>query len=68
MITVCAGKLMPQANVAVQQSTLIKPCSNNCSVMVRSERSMPVCPQRNDIEQSKNSMRNVGRKNRRNKR
>mmetsp|Transcript_18092 Transcript_18092/g.68344 ORF Transcript_18092/g.68344 Transcript_18092/m.68344 type:complete len:217 (-) Transcript_18092:343-993(-) len=41
MMTVCAGRLTPQASVAVQQSTLISPAMNSCSARLRSLRSMP---------------------------
>ena len=41
MMTVCAGRFTPQASVAVQHSTLMTPHSNICSVIVRSDRSIP---------------------------
>ena len=41
MMTVCAGRLTPQASVAVQQSTLMWPCEKRRSVRLRSLRSMP---------------------------
>ena len=40
-MTVCAGRLTPQARVAVQKRTLINPHSKSCSVIVRSALSMP---------------------------
>lgn len=41
MTTVCAGRLIPHASVAVQQSTTIAPSLNICSVSRRSFLSMP---------------------------
>lgn len=41
MITVCAGRLTPQASVEVQTSSLSRPHSKSCSVSERSGRSMP---------------------------
>ena len=41
MMTVCAGRLTPQASVAVQQRTFTWPSEKRRSVRLRSERSMP---------------------------
>ena len=41
MMTVWAGKLTPQARVAVHTRTLSKPSANSFSLRVRSLRSMP---------------------------
>jgi len=41
MITVCAGRLTPQARVAVQTSTFKSPCENSFSTRLRSALSIP---------------------------
>lgn len=41
MMTACAGRLMPQASVAVHTSTLTSPSANSRSTRFLSLRSMP---------------------------
>jgi len=41
MMTACAGRLTPQASVAVHTSTLINPSENSLSTRLRSCLSMP---------------------------